>query len=299
MSQETALKKIKDINVPESRLFGGSLPRTFVEDIHYLREKIAARFESMTTAILNLGKEYGVSLEDDKGFLNVRLYCLGIPHETWYLGLNRQGDVSFTKHSKAGEVQESYEIPYTWDDSQILNFKMPEQVVIEHLCRTKWTPICLLTEISKKEAALYERLEAQFKKAQKEVEVRKHEAMLELGAMKDALAHVLKAQDEIGLVQQEVQGGAQRKQQMLALLNEQKRRAQADIEAAEEKINTAQKEIKELKSMLNTQQIKVALHKKSRHKALWEYVNCIKEFERAAASLRKKAEEKGIELKFD
>ena len=47
--KKEVLKKIKDISVTEDELFGMSLVRSFVEEVHFLRDKVASRLNALTT----------------------------------------------------------------------------------------------------------------------------------------------------------------------------------------------------------------------------------------------------------
>lgn len=142
MSKKLICRKIKDIVISEERQEVFPTDRTFVEEVHFLRDHFASRLNAMTTGFVNLAEshkiEFGV-----KESLQIEIVCIGV-EDSWFLVIERDGTIAF-------EQKRRRDLPYTnrfaiegnWTDKQILDFEMPADLVIEHLLRSRWITECL------------------------------------------------------------------------------------------------------------------------------------------------------------
>lgn len=231
--KKEVLKKIKDISVTEDELFGLSLVRSFVEEVHFLRDKVASRLNALTTGYDNISQEYKFKLIS-KELVELELFCCG--HEdVWFLVIKRDGTIVFEKREGKSKVGESYEIPSTWNDKQILNYQMPERLVKEHLKRIYWTPVCYEAVLRKTETKLADALAAAADKELRKTNDARRELTSALNSLKDEKRRLESAQREHDKATEELQTlKATMKSKLLDKQQalEQKRKIKAEADAA-------------------------------------------------------------------
>lgn len=160
------LKKIKDIVITRDELFGLPLERTFVQEVHFLRESVASRLNALTTGYNNIAEENKLKMRINE-LVELELYCCG-HQDTWFLVIKRDGTIVFEKRDGKAKTGEEYVIPSDWDDKQILNYQMPERLVKEHLKRISWLPVCFQGILNKAEKKLAENLATLVDREQKQ-----------------------------------------------------------------------------------------------------------------------------------
>ena len=186
------LKKIKDISVTEDECFGMLPERTFLQEVHFLRDKVAPRLNSLTTGYHNIAEEYRMKLIS-KELVEIELFCCG--HEDiWFLIIKRDGTIAFEKREGKSKSGESYEIPSNWDDKKILNYAMPERLVKEHLKRIYWIPVCFEALLHKTESKLADALALAADKELKKANDARKELSTAINSMKDEIKRLETAQ---------------------------------------------------------------------------------------------------------
>ena len=160
------LKKVKDIVITRDELFGLPMERTFVQEVHFLRESVASRLNALTTGYNSIADEIKVKMHC-KELVELELFCCG--HEDfWFIVIKRDGTIVFEKRHGKSKTGEEYVIPSDWNDKQILNFQMPERLVKEHIKRLAWIPVCFQGILHKAEKKLAEILATLVDREQKQ-----------------------------------------------------------------------------------------------------------------------------------
>ena len=247
--KKDVLKKIKDISVTEDERFGMPLVRSFVEEIHYLRDGVASRLNTLTTGYDNISEEYKLKLIS-KELVEIELFCCG-HKDVWFLVIKRDGTIVFEKRDGKSKSGEEYVIPPEWSDKQILNYQMPERLVKEHLKRIYWTSVCYEAVLRKAETKLADALAAAADKELRKSNDARRELTSAINSMKDERKRLESAQKEHDKVSEELKelkasmkSKLTTKQQALELKRKIKAEADAACKALSKEIAQLEKETK-------------------------------------------------------